>query len=60
MEFINDEIVEEVRRIRHTNAAKFNFNVDRICEDIKKKERADQRRGFKFANLVNRKTKHPT
>lgn len=55
MEFINDEIVEEVRRIRHANAAKFNFDIDRICEDIKKKEKADQRRGFKFSTNATRK-----
>jgi len=34
-----DSIVEEIRNIRKTHAAKFNFNLKEICVDLKKKEK---------------------
>ena len=37
---MKDPIVEEVRKIRHTDAAKFNFDLHAICEDLRKKEKA--------------------
>lgn len=33
-----DPIVEEVRRIREAHAAKFNYDLKAICDDLKKKE----------------------
>lgn len=33
-----DEIVEEVRKIRQTHAARFNYNLDAIVADFKKRE----------------------
>ena len=35
---LNDEIVDEVRDIREAHAAKFNFNLRSIYEDLKKSE----------------------
>jgi len=35
-----DPIVEEVRKARQAHAAKFNYNINAIFEDLKKKEKA--------------------
>ena len=40
----NDEIVEEVRRIRNENAEKFNFDISAICADIRKKQAKEKRK----------------
>lgn len=34
----NDEIVEEVRKVRDKHAAKFNYDISAICADIRKKQ----------------------
>lgn len=34
-----DEIVEDVRKIREEHAAKFNYDLDTICQDLKKQEK---------------------
>jgi hypothetical protein len=34
----NDEIVEETRQARDRYAAKFNYDLDAICRDLKKQE----------------------
>ena len=34
-----DEIVEEVRRHRQAHAARFDYDLDAIVEDFKKRER---------------------
>ena len=36
-----DEIVEEVRAVREAYAAQFDYNLQRIFEDLKKKEEGD-------------------
>lgn len=36
-----DEIVEEVRKIRDAYASQFDYDLKRIFEDIKEKERQD-------------------
>ena len=36
---MSDPIVDEVRRIRHAHAARFNFDLHAICEDLRKKEK---------------------
>jgi len=33
-----DPIVEEIRKIREEHAAKFNYDLDAICADLKEKE----------------------
>jgi len=35
---LNDDIVDEVRNIREAHAAKFNFDLLAIVEDLKKSE----------------------
>ncbi|MFC2146704.1 hypothetical protein ACFLRT_05015 [Acidobacteriota bacterium] len=34
-----DPIVEEVRKIREAHAKKFNYDLKRICKDLKEKEK---------------------
>jgi hypothetical protein len=41
---MKDPIVEEVRRIRHEHASKFNFDLHAICEDLRKREKTCGRR----------------
>lgn len=37
----NDEIVEEVRAVREAYAAQFDYDLERIFEDLKNKEEED-------------------
>ncbi len=37
---MKDPIVEEVRKIRDAHAAKFQFDLHAICEDLRKQEKA--------------------
>ena len=39
-----DEIVEEVRRIRHEHAARFGNDLEKIAADLKEKERKSGRK----------------
>jgi hypothetical protein len=34
-----DEIVEEVRKYREQHASKFNYDIDKIYQDLKEKEK---------------------
>ena len=36
---MNDPIVDEVRRVRDAQAARFNYDLDAIFQDIKKREK---------------------
>ncbi len=40
----NDEIVEEVRRVRNEHAEKFNFDISAICADIRQKQARGNRK----------------
>ena len=40
----NDEIVEEVRRVRQENAEKFNYDISAICADIRQKQAESKRK----------------
>jgi hypothetical protein len=42
---MNDPIVDEVRRVRDAHAARFNYDLDAIFQDIKERERKG---GLKF------------
>lgn len=44
----NDEIVEEVRKYRETYAAKFNFNLQAMYEDLKKAEKKSKHKRVSF------------
>ncbi len=43
-----DEIVEEVRKTREAYAAKFNFDLQAMYEDLKKAERKNKRKKVSF------------
>ncbi|MGH9948144.1 MAG: hypothetical protein ACRD6X_13220 [Pyrinomonadaceae bacterium] len=43
-----DEIVEEVRRIREENAAKFNHDIDAIVADARKRQQESGRKTVSF------------
>lgn len=49
-----DPIVEEVRKIREKHAAKFNYDLDAICRDLKEQERKSGRQ------VVSLPAKRPT
>lgn len=40
----NDEIVDEVRRVRREHAEKFNYDISAICADIRRKQADSGRR----------------
>jgi hypothetical protein len=37
---MKDPIVEEVRKARDAHAARFNYDLHAICEDLRKKEKS--------------------
>ncbi len=49
---LNDEIVEEIHRVRAEYAAKFDYDIDRMYEDIRKRQAAS---GRKFVSFPPRK-----
>ena len=51
-----DEIVEEVRKVRDEYAARFNYDLDAIYEDIKKQEMQTER---KVVSLLPKKAELP-
>jgi hypothetical protein len=38
-----DEILEEIRKIREEHARAFNYDLHAICEDLRKKQTASNR-----------------
>ncbi len=40
----NDEIVDEVRRVRNEHAEKFNYDISAICADIRRKQAESKRK----------------
>jgi hypothetical protein len=48
---MNDPIVDEVRRVRDAYAARFNYDLDAIFQDIKERER---KTGLRFVQGVAR------
>jgi hypothetical protein len=44
-----DPIVEEVRRIRETLAAKYNFDIKAICDAARKRQRKSGHKVVSFA-----------
>lgn len=39
-----DEVVEEIHRIREEHAKTFNYNLQAICDDLRKKQAASDRK----------------
>ena len=48
---MNDPIIDEVRRVRDAHAARFNYDLDAIFQDIKERE---MKSGLKFVQGVAR------
>jgi hypothetical protein len=48
---MNDTIVDEVRRVRDAHAARFNYDLDAIFQDIKEREKKS---GLQFIQGVAR------
>ena len=48
---MNDPIVDEVRRVRDAHAARFNYDLDAIFQDIKEREKKS---GLRFVQGVAR------
>jgi hypothetical protein len=46
---MSDPIVDEVRRVRDEHAARFNYDLDAIFQDIKEREK---RSGLKFVSFT--------
>jgi len=40
---MKDPIIEEVRQARDAHARKFNYDLDAICDDLRKREKASGR-----------------
>ena len=49
-----DPIVEEIRRVRHAHAARFNYDLDAIVEDLREQQRRSGRK------IVSLPPKRPT
>ncbi len=45
---MNDPIVDEVRRVRNAHAARFNYDLDAIFQDIKEQEKKSGRKFVSF------------
>jgi hypothetical protein len=45
MKMFKDPIVDEVRKVRQAHAAKFNYDLQAIFNDLKKQEMASERKG---------------
>jgi len=54
----NDEIVDEVRRVRDEYAAKFNYDIAAICADMRQKQ-AESQRQVVMAGKQEDKTENP-
>jgi len=52
---MKDPIITELRKIRDTHAAKFNYDFDAIAQDWLKEEAAARRAGQKFVDLSAKK-----
>jgi hypothetical protein len=51
-----DPIVEEVRRIRDEHAARFDYDIHRICEDVRREQELDQAAGVEYVTLKPRRS----
>lgn len=45
---MEDPIIEEVRRVRDQYAKQFDYNLDAICEDLRKKQDQEGRKIVSF------------
>ena len=54
---LNDPIVDEVRQARQLHAAKFNFDLEAICQDLKRQEAASDLKLVAFPPKKRRQTR---
>ena len=54
---MTNEIVDEIRKFRDDYAKKFNYDLQKMYEDIKKREAEAEKAGQKFVALPPRKRK---
>jgi hypothetical protein len=52
-----DPIVEGVRKVREEHAARFNYDLEAICRDLKEQEKAG---GRKVVSLAPKRPEHAT
>jgi hypothetical protein len=50
-----DPIVEEVRRVRDEHAARFAYDIHRICEDVRREQELDRAGGVEYITLKPRR-----
>lgn len=55
-----DEILEELWKIREEHAAKFNYDLDAMFEDLKRREEEERKRGRKFVSFDPKEPKETT
>lgn len=48
-------IIAEIRAIREARAKKFNYDLDAMFEDLKKKEEEYKKQGYKFVSLPSKR-----
>lgn len=53
---MKDEIVEQVRRVREQNAAKFNYDLKAIVADARKRQKDSGHRVVSFASKPKKAT----
>lgn len=56
----NDEIVDEVRRVRDEYAKQFNYDIAAICADIRQKQAASKRKVVAVSNKKDKVDKPET
>lgn len=54
---MKDEIIEEIHKYREEYAKKFNYDLDAIFEDLKRKEAESRRKYVSFAKEKKRNEK---
>jgi hypothetical protein len=62
---LSDEIIDEIRANRDSHAAKFNYDLRAIYEDLKKREAEHLKAGYAFVeppimDMSANKSLHPT
>lgn len=50
-----DPIITEIRAIRKARAKKFNYDLDAMFEDLKKKGEEYKKQGYKFVSLPSKR-----
>lgn len=54
-----DPIVNEVRRIRNEHAARFDYDIKKICQDLKEREKASGRKYSSYPPRTAAPDKNP-